>query len=868
MAVVALSAGALFAWSGGIEIVVAGADAVRDKFTGVRTLKPQCRKAQTVAETVREVMKLLEAQVDDLTEQPPPALVGPIKMIREALAEIEKVLDICTTRPVRAKLFSNTYVQKLRSATSQIHDAITLIGGVHAGVSLEMQREARDAKHELKDAVESLALFKDTIGDELKTAVKESLGGGKANLPALIAKFEREGLVASSRDAVDQLRQLQHEADELRTLKAFAEQELIDAVCRLSLRNVREDEVDAAIAQGEAQTAADTKLRQPGFTRCKSGIVVPGEFKCPLTLDLMEEPVLLFTESGGTFERRALEQYLSLYPTRDPLTGLDHAAPLSFAPNRSLKDAITKWYDAEIAAKAVRRASTSSDDASSIDAPEVSSAGTETSVLAGTAVAGCVAAPSFGTAAAAEPGAARATQAIDDALASLARSLPASDDDAPLAWGTVLATSKAAEPPTTPKGALDESKEETKEEMRPESVKDPTSSPFDLKNAAALALSRQGTPEARRPKALTLRHRSMSADTNDGAVDSPSSEASTSRSASETIGHRRSRTMQLDSVVGDAASVLLDESTLRRTGDKPGPRSAGEEAVAAPQQKRQSMPRLYVPAPEAAHRPEPKQQSREETQKPDVAILVRMLRMHGPEQESAAADLLKLVSKDVATARNEIARANGIDALCHVIEKGQSDDAKASAAKILQIASMNNDATKCAIALAGGIYPLAQLVAHGVTEASRGAAAGALANLAPIDDNQIAITTSGGIQNLVGLLDAASPSSEAASMAAAALRNLAAHGAWNQTEIARCGGIAPLCEKLDEGRDSTKEACAAVLKRLTSLPSSHARAEIARSLGVHGFFGATPSKSKVDACIDKKRRATPVHRRSSPSKKQ
>lgn len=100
MAVVALGAGALFAWSGGIELVIAGADAVRDKFTGVKTLKPQCRKAQTVAETVREVgcsyrtripyqgspllscvqvMRKIEAEVEDLSGQPPVSVLGPLK---------------------------------------------------------------------------------------------------------------------------------------------------------------------------------------------------------------------------------------------------------------------------------------------------------------------------------------------------------------------------------------------------------------------------------------------------------------------------------------------------------------------------------------------------------------------------------------------------------------------------------------------------------------------------------------------------------------------------------------------------------------------------------------------------------------------
>lgn len=774
------------------------------------------------------------------------------RMIREALADIENVLDICSSRPVRAKLFSNTYVHKLRAATSQIHDAIGLIGGVHAGVSLEMQREARDAKHELKDTVETLSQFRDKIGDEIRIALRESLGSNSL-LPSLIGKMENEGLVASSREAIDQLRQLQAEADELRTLKAFAEQELIDAVCRLSLQGIHDDDIQQIAAQvAEARKLPKTdKKKKPGVTHCKPGVSIPSEFTCPLTLDLMEDPVMLFTESGGTFERRALEQYLKLHPTRDPLTGLDHAMPLSFAPNRSLKDAIAKWCQGEVLKEKGEFPNS---------VPPSTVAGKPTNTKRRLAVG-------------MESELCRGSSTERDGSTT---SSPQTDelDDTQSFRGSVMRVSVSQDECCGDAEAYSQSKETQSSgfvEALPSSEEQKTPTSFGLKSAAALALLR--------PNMTGALIQGQPLDNHNVDVTRQSAPARTDELhvASAKTSHKRSKSSDIDHVLGAAVSVLSN-SLLAPSPDekekrflqisKQGGRLASPHTITHPPMREDTSrkPRRLVTSVDNTVQEKTHASPQTSSKSASVAVpkLVHMLRTHGPEEKSAATDLLDFMLNDASTAHEELIRADGITALCGVVENGRSDEAKACVAKILQICSLNDDATKTAIALAGGIYPLTQLVAHGVTEATRGAAAGALANLAPIEENQCAITTSGGIAHLVGLLGSASPVSEAASMAAAALRNLACHGTWNLSEIVRCGGILPLCELLDEGSIASVESSAVILKQLTGLPSHQARAEIARALGVHTFFGGTPSKSKVDASIEKRRRncTHSCHRRS------
>ena len=71
------------------------------------------------------------------------------------------------------------------------------------------------------------------------------------------------------------------------------------------------------------------------------GDAVPDAFLCPLTLDLMMDPVV--TSDGQTYERRSIEQWLAQSST-SPLTG--HPLPhLGLAPNVVLRGLIRDYLE-------------------------------------------------------------------------------------------------------------------------------------------------------------------------------------------------------------------------------------------------------------------------------------------------------------------------------------------------------------------------------------------------------------------------------------------------------------------------------------------------------------------------------------------
>ncbi|KAK7295120.1 hypothetical protein RJT34_18024 [Clitoria ternatea] len=93
------------------------------------------------------------------------------------------------------------------------------------------------------------------------------------------------------------------------------------------------------IAGMEETNVLDDPATPKTLERCTS-LVIPHEFLCPITLEIMTDPVIV--ASGQTYERESIEKWFesnhdTCPKTRQPL------AHLSLAPNRALKNLIEEW---------------------------------------------------------------------------------------------------------------------------------------------------------------------------------------------------------------------------------------------------------------------------------------------------------------------------------------------------------------------------------------------------------------------------------------------------------------------------------------------------------------------------------------------
>lgn len=85
----------------------------------------------------------------------------------------------------------------------------------------------------------------------------------------------------------------------------------------------------------------DVSMPPKSLDKCPS-LMVPNDFLCPITLEIMTDPVIV--ASGQTYERRSIQKWLdsgerTCPKSRQPL------AHLSLAPNYALKTLILQWCD-------------------------------------------------------------------------------------------------------------------------------------------------------------------------------------------------------------------------------------------------------------------------------------------------------------------------------------------------------------------------------------------------------------------------------------------------------------------------------------------------------------------------------------------
>ncbi|KAJ6821112.1 U-box domain-containing protein 4-like [Iris pallida] len=174
-------------------------------------------------------------------------------------------------------------------------------------------------------------------------------------------------------------------------------------------------------------------------------------------------------------------------------------------------------------------------------------------------------------------------------------------------------------------------------------------------------------------------------------------------------------------------------------------------------------------------------------------------------QENAVTALLNLSINDNNKAA--IANADAIDPLIHVLETGNPEAKENSAATLFSLSVIEEN--KVRIGRSGAIRPLVELLGNGTPRGKKDAAT-ALFNLSIFHDNKARIVQAGAVRHLVELMD---PAAGMVDKAVAVLANLATIPE-GRTAIGHEGGIPVLVEVVELGSARGKENAAAALLQL------------------------------------------------------
>ncbi|KAM7510442.1 hypothetical protein LguiB_009317 [Lonicera macranthoides] len=189
-----------------------------------------------------------------------------------------------------------------------------------------------------------------------------------------------------------------------------------------------------------------------------------------------------------------------------------------------------------------------------------------------------------------------------------------------------------------------------------------------------------------------------------------------------------------------------------------------------------------------------------------IILLVELLRSPDTKiQENAVTALLNLSIND--NNKTAIANAEAIGPLIQVLESGTPEAKENSAATLFSLSVIEENKVK--IGRSGAIKPLVDLLGYGTPRGKKDAAT-ALFNLSIFHENKAKIVQAGAVKHLVELMD---PAAGMVDKAVAVLSNLATIPE-GRTAIGQEGGIPVLVEVVELGSARGKENAAAALLQL------------------------------------------------------
>ncbi|KAI3777150.1 hypothetical protein L1987_46945 [Smallanthus sonchifolius] len=189
-----------------------------------------------------------------------------------------------------------------------------------------------------------------------------------------------------------------------------------------------------------------------------------------------------------------------------------------------------------------------------------------------------------------------------------------------------------------------------------------------------------------------------------------------------------------------------------------------------------------------------------------ISLLISLLRSTDEQvQENAVTALLNLSIND--NNKSAIANADAIEPLIHVLETGSSEAKENSAATLFSLSVIEDN--KIRIGRSGAIRPLVDLLGNGTPRGKKDAAT-ALFNLSIFHENKARIVQAGAVRYLVELMD---PAAGMVDKAVAVLSNLATIPE-GRAAIGQEGGIPVLVEVVELGSARGKENAAAALLQL------------------------------------------------------
>ncbi|XP_057966320.1 U-box domain-containing protein 15 [Malania oleifera] len=292
-------------------------------FGGYR--KTQRKECLNLVRRLKLLIPLLE-EMREADGQIPAAALGNLK---RALQSVKKLLKQCSYgSKIYLALESEAVMIRFHAVYDKLNQALDDIPYDEIGISVEVKEQVdlmrmqfrrarrRTDTQDIELAMDMMVVLSKTDDRNADSAILERLAT-KLDLHT-VADLNAETLAVTKlvkrkgRKTTESIRQV---IDLLRKFKQFVG-------------------IDGA-------KVPDAPVASRSLEKCPS-LIIPHEFLCPITLEIMTDPVIIAT--GQTYERESIQKWLDSNRRTCPKTGqtLSH---LSLAPNYALRNLILQWCE-------------------------------------------------------------------------------------------------------------------------------------------------------------------------------------------------------------------------------------------------------------------------------------------------------------------------------------------------------------------------------------------------------------------------------------------------------------------------------------------------------------------------------------------
>ncbi|KAH7846805.1 hypothetical protein Vadar_018402 [Vaccinium darrowii] len=287
--------------------------------------RTQRKEAHSLVRRMKLLLPLLE-EIRDIDTQIPETGMTCLCNLKRAFSAAKILLKMCNEgSKIYLALESEDVMIRFHSVYEKLNQALDGMPYAEIGISEEVKEQVELLRMQLRRAKRRTDTQDMELAMDMMVVISDDRNADSASIERLANKLALH-TVEDLRTETIAIRKLVKE----RGQNVETNKQIVDILSKCK-----------QIAGLEDTGILDDPAVPKALAKCPS-LAIPNEFLCPITLEIMSDPVIVAT--GQTYERESIQKWLDSDHRTCPKTG-QSLAHLSLAPNFALRNLILQWCE-------------------------------------------------------------------------------------------------------------------------------------------------------------------------------------------------------------------------------------------------------------------------------------------------------------------------------------------------------------------------------------------------------------------------------------------------------------------------------------------------------------------------------------------